>query len=63
MNALIDEDIRITTDRLKSSRSLQDQVNRDIMNFVKQKLAQFDNLSVQGYDMPQQSRYIKKVDG
>lgn len=39
INDLIDEDIKMTTERLKSSRVLQEKVNREIMMFVKQKLA------------------------
>ena len=31
LNELIDNDIRSTTDRLKQTKSLQEQVNRDIM--------------------------------
>lgn len=39
LNELIDRDIKSTTERLKSSRVLQEQVNREIMMFVKEKLA------------------------
>jgi len=47
---LIDADIKGTTERLKSSRVLQEQVNREIMMFVKDKLAQFDKISIPGFD-------------
>ena len=54
INEQIDEDIKVTTERLKSSRVLQEQVNREIMMFVKEKLAQFDNVSIQGFDRKDQ---------
>ena len=50
INETIDQDIKVTTERLKSSRILQEQVNREIMMFVKEKLSQFDNVSISGFD-------------
>ena len=43
-------DVKDTQHRLKSSKSLQDQVNRDIMDFVSKQLKQFDNLAVLGFE-------------
>ena len=43
VNDLIDLELKETTERLKQSRSLQEKVNREIMMFVKEKLACFEN--------------------
>ena len=50
LNQTIDEDMQQTKERLRNTRSLQEQVQRDIMEFVQQKLKQFDNISVMGYE-------------
>lgn len=35
LNELIDCDIKLTNERLKSTRSMQEQINKDIQEFVK----------------------------
>lgn len=35
LNELIDSDIKLTNERLKSTRSMQEQINKDIMEYVK----------------------------
>lgn len=63
MNETIDNDIKVTTERLKSSRVLQEQVNREIMMFVKEKLAQFDNISIAGFDRKDQQLGVIEYPG
>lgn len=55
LNSVVDEDIKQTSQRLKATRNLQEQVNRDIMDFVQQKLKQFDNISVLGYNADEEN--------
>ena len=50
MNEMIDEDIACTNSRLKRTRDLKEKVNMEIMEFVKKKLDQFNDLSAPSFD-------------
>ena len=50
INDAVEENVRDTKYRLKSSKSLQNQVNRDIMEFVQKQMKKFDNVFVLGYE-------------